>query len=142
MEGPADGTRASSNPLGGGFFTGRYRDLNSQNEPGSRFDPNTAQGKMYRQRYWNEQYFQALEIVEKAAKEAGLTLGECALRWMSHHSQMKKEHGDSVIIGASSVKHLEENLNDLEKGPLPDSIVEAMDQAWKTVAADNVKYWH
>ena len=97
---------------------------------------------MYRQRYWNEQYFKALEIVEKAAKEAGLTLGECALRWMSHHSQMKKEHGDSVIIGASSVKHLEENLNDLEKGPLPDSIVEAMDQAWKTVAADNVKYWH
>ena len=116
--------------------------MQSQNEPGSRFDPNTAQGKMYRQRYWNDQYFSALEIVEKAAKSANLTLGECALRWMSHHSMMKKEHGDAVIIGASSVGHLEENLNDLEKGPLPDSVVEAMDKAWKTVAADNVKYWH
>jgi aflatoxin B1 aldehyde reductase len=41
-----------------------------------------------------------------------------ALRWMSHHSQLKREHGDAVIIGASSLSHIEQNLLDLEKGPL------------------------
>ena len=41
-----------------------------------------------------------------------------ALRWVSHHSLMKREYGDSVIIGASSLAHIEQNLVDLEKGPL------------------------
>jgi hypothetical protein len=29
-----------------------------------------------------------------------------------------REHGDAVIIGASSLKHIEQKLIDLEKGPL------------------------
>jgi aflatoxin B1 aldehyde reductase len=130
------------NPLGGGIFTGRYRSIDATSEDGARFDPNTAQGKTYRQRYWNEGYFAAIETVEAAAKEAGLSMTETALRWISHHSLMKREHGDAVIIGASSVKHLEENLADLEKGPLPQDVVDAVNAAWRTVAADNNKYWH
>ena len=51
-------------------------------------------------------------------KKYNLTLTEVALRWLSHHSLMKREYGDAVLIGASSVKHIEENLLDLEKGPL------------------------
>ena len=72
----------------------------------------------YRSRYWNEPYFAALSKIEAAAAARGLTLAEVALRWISHHSLMKREHGDAVLIGASSVKHIEENLVDLEKGPL------------------------
>ena len=34
------------NPLGGGFFTGRYRSLEDSVEPGSRFDPNKGMGKV------------------------------------------------------------------------------------------------
>lgn len=34
------------NPLGGGFFTGRYRSLHDEVEPGSRFDPDRLQGKV------------------------------------------------------------------------------------------------
>jgi len=130
------------NPLGGGFFTGRYKDMNSSVEAGARFDANTKQGSQYRQRYWNEQYFKALEVVDKAAAESGLTMAEIALRWVSHHSVMKRDHGDSVIIGASSVKHLEENLRDLEKGPLPEQVVKAVDEAWDVVKGSVVKYWH
>ena len=47
-------------------------------------------------------------------------LGQIALRWVSHHSLLKREHGDNILIGASSVAHLGDNLVDLEKGPLPD----------------------
>ena len=45
-------------------------------------------------------------------------MAEIALRWISHHSLLKREYGDAVLIGASSTKHIEQNLIDLEKGPL------------------------
>ena len=73
---------------------------------------------MCRERYWNAPYFNALAKIEAVAQKHGLTLAEIALRWVSHHSLLKREHGDAVLIGASSVKHIEENLVDLEKGPL------------------------
>lgn len=68
--------------------------------------------------YWNEPYFKALGEIEAVAQKHNLTLAEVALRWVSHHSEMKREYGDAVIIGASSTKHIEQNLVDLEKGPL------------------------
>ena len=135
------------NPLAGGYLTDRYsRESRSGEgeaiEEGSRFDPNRWQGKMYRARYWNEPYFEALDIIRPVAKKHGLTEAECALRWMTHHSQLKKEFGDAIIIGASSVKHIEQNMVDLEKGALPDDVVQALDQAWEKVRGIAWKYWH
>ncbi|RDB24124.1 Aflatoxin B1 aldehyde reductase member 3 [Hypsizygus marmoreus] len=118
------------NPLGGGLFTGRYNSPDDAPEPGSRFDPAKVQGKNYRNRYWKEPYFQALAVIRKAAEKHNLSLPEVALRWLSHHSYLSREHGDAVLIGASSVKHIEQNLIDLEKGPLPDEVVKALDEAW------------
>ncbi|PVG04146.1 Aldo/keto reductase [Serendipita vermifera] len=132
------------NPLSGGFLTGRYKDAASQVEPGSRFDTSkgTSQSTNYRKRYWNDHNFQALSIIAEAAEKENLTISEVALRWMSHHSLMKREHHDAVIIGASKKEHLEQNLVDLEKGPLPESIVAAVDEAWRVVAPFVQKYWH
>ncbi|KAI0790223.1 Aldo/keto reductase [Irpex lacteus] len=130
------------NPLGGGFFTGRYRSLQDEAEPGSRFDPQKLQGQSYRKRYWNETYFKALDLIEAVAKKHNLTLAEVALRWITHHSLLKKEHGDAIIIGASSTKHIEQNLIDLEKGPLPEDVVNVLDDAWKLVSPVAANYWH
>jgi aflatoxin B1 aldehyde reductase len=55
----------------------------------------------------------------RAAEGQRLTVAEVALRWLVHHSLMSREAGDAVIVGASSGGHLENNLADLEKGPLP-----------------------
>ena len=93
--------------VGGGFFTGRYTRPDAKVEPGCRFDPNQGQGQNYRKRYWNEPHFKALEIIKAAADKAGLTMSEVALRWVSHHSLMKREYGDAVLIGASSLNHIE-----------------------------------
>jgi aflatoxin B1 aldehyde reductase len=62
----------------------------------------------YRNRYWNDAYFQALASIEVVAQKHNLTLGEVALRWISHHSLLKREYGDAVIIGASSLNHIEQ----------------------------------
>ena len=69
-------------------------------------------------RYWHEHYFKAIQIIKEASEKAGLTMAEVALRWISHHSLLKREFGDAVLIGASSLKHIEQNLTDFEKGPL------------------------
>ena len=59
-------------------------------------------------RYWNEPYFNALSAIQKVAEKHGLTLNEIALRWISHHSMLKREYGDAILIGASNLKHIEE----------------------------------
>ncbi|KAJ7200023.1 Aldo/keto reductase [Mycena pura] len=126
------------NPLGGGFFTGRYSSMEDKVEPGSRFDPEKMQGK----RYWNEPHFNALAKLQPVVERAGLTMAEVALRWVNHHSLMRREHGDAVIIGASSLAHIEQNLVDLEKGPLPEDVVRALDEAWADVKVHATNYFH
>lgn len=130
------------NPLAGGYLTSRYHRNDSTVEAGSRFDNNKWQGKMYRGRYWNTQYFDALDLLRPVASQHGLTEAECALRWMTHHSQLRREFGDAIIIGASSVQHIEQNLVDLEKPALPEEVVQALDQGWEGCKAISQKYFH
>ena len=44
---------------------------------------------------------------------------------------LKSEHGDAIIIGASKVEQLQSNLDDLDKGPLPNDIVEVLNGLWE-----------
>jgi aflatoxin B1 aldehyde reductase len=67
---------------------------------------------------------------------------EIALRWMMHHSQLKKEHGDKVIIGASNEKQLAQNLEDFEKGELSEDVLKALDQGWVGCKGIATKYFH
>ncbi|KAF3935806.1 hypothetical protein ABW19_dt0204681 [Dactylella cylindrospora] len=130
------------NPLAGGFFTASGpKSIEGEVPEGTRFDASGRQGQLYRARYWKKGYFDARAYIEPVAEKHGLTLVEVALRWMNHHSQLSPEFGDRVIIGASSEKHLRENLEDLEKGPLPEEVVEACDVAWSLVKAEAETYW-
>jgi aflatoxin B1 aldehyde reductase len=133
------------NPLAGGFLTDRYTRTSQPGgdiEKGSRFDPERRQGQNYRGRYWKEEYFEALEILRTATRKAGISEAEAALRWITNHSLLKGEYGDAVIIGASSAKQLEENLTNLEKGPLPEEVVKAFDEGWEKVRGVAKSYFH
>ncbi|KAK7733302.1 hypothetical protein SLS53_008199 [Cytospora paraplurivora] len=130
------------NPLAGGLLTDRYRRDTEAHEEGSRFDPKRNQGAMYRSRYWNDAYFDALDVVRPVAEKLGLTTAEASLRWISHHSLLRREEGDAIIIGASSKKQLEENLVSLEKGPLPEELVKAFDEGWALVKGVARPYFH
>ena len=61
-------------------------------------------------------------------KEA-INLAEVALRWLIHHSYLRE--GDGIIIGVSKQTHLVANLAAWKAGPLPDSILEACEEAWE-----------
>lgn len=100
---------------------------------------------MYRSRYFKDATFAALAHVEPVVQKHGLTLLETAFRWCRHHSALKMgpEGGnDGLIIGVSSKAQLEQNLKDIEKGPLPEEVVAALDEAWKIAKRDTPNYWH
>ncbi|GKZ23201.1 hypothetical protein AbraIFM66951_000711 [Aspergillus brasiliensis] len=129
-------------PLAGGFLTGRYHRDQSEFEAGSRFDPKGMQGTLHHARYWNDAYFDALDLLRAAAEKYDLTVGEIAMRWLKHHSELSAQRDDAIIIGASSVHHLEQNLKDLESGPLPDDVVATVEKAWLLAKGQAPKYWH
>jgi aryl-alcohol dehydrogenase-like predicted oxidoreductase len=108
------------NPLAGGLLTGKHRQ--EVFTAGTRFDNN----KLYQDRYWHTQYFQSVERLREIAKSAGRSLVSLALNWLLHHTA-----SDVVILGASSMAQLNENLAAVEEGPLADDALKSCDQVWR-----------
>ncbi|KAJ4863124.1 aldo/keto reductase family domain-containing protein [Trichoderma breve] len=130
------------NPLAGGLFSGKIKSQDLLPETG-RYSGNTAIANTYRSRYFRDSTFESLKVVEEAAEKAGLTLIEIAMRWVVHHSGLKiKDGNDGIIIGVSSIAQLENNLDNAEKGPLPEEVVKALDEAWAISKAESTNYWH
>ncbi|KAJ8487033.1 hypothetical protein ONZ51_g4431 [Trametes cubensis] len=127
------------NPLAGGFFAGKVAAPDAQAPTGGRFDPSSKMGQMYRARYFKRGFFDALNYLKPIAEKHQLRLTEIALRWCQHHSALAPE--DGIILGASSAAQLEQNLQDCEKGPLPEEILKALDEARLIVGAEAPTYW-
>jgi aryl-alcohol dehydrogenase-like predicted oxidoreductase len=107
------------NPLGGGLLTGRH--TFSENPGEGRFGDSRL-ATMYRERYWNEQIFDAIEALSAIADEAGLPLTELALRWLR-----SKPATGPILLGGSKTSHLRSNIDALGRGPLSDDLVAACD---------------
>eukprot|EP01082_Thalassiosira_pseudonana_P002265 g2343.t1 g2343 contig11:1227099-1228553(+) len=86
-------------PLAGGVLTGKY----SKEEVDSNARLNMFPGFMAR--YRGSQNEAAVKAYGEIAKEAGLTSAELALSWCYH-----REHVCSTIIGATSLKYLDEDI--------------------------------
>jgi 1-deoxyxylulose-5-phosphate synthase len=118
------------NPLAGGLLTGKHS-RESKPIAGSRFDGN----KMYLDRYWHEDDFAAVEELKTIARDAGKTLVELALQWVLSHDLV-----DSVILGASRLEQLEENLKACEQAKLPNDVLERCDRVWSHLRGVTPKY--
>jgi aryl-alcohol dehydrogenase-like predicted oxidoreductase len=108
------------NPLAGGLLTGKHRFETTL--AGTRFDGN----RVYRDRYWHDANFHAVNRLTEIAGSQGASLIGLSLRWLLHHSPI-----DSIILGASRLEQLQENLKSLEQGPLSPEAVAACDEVWK-----------
>ncbi|KAJ5793851.1 Drug/metabolite transporter [Penicillium paradoxum] len=130
------------NPLAGGLFSGKYKTKDIPAE--GRYSDSSSTGPNYRARYFRDATFEALSIIEPVVEKHGLTLLETALRWARHHSALRMDNGgrDGVLVGVSSFAQLETNLADLQKGPLPEEVVQALDQAWLVAKSNSPNYWH
>lgn len=124
------------NPMAGGLLTGRYGSF--ENEPG---DGRFAHRPNYQNRYWKKSYFEAVEVIKAACEKSGLGIIEAVYRWLAYHSMLDGKRGDAVLVGASKVSHLKQNMKAVKAGPLPEHVVNAFTAAWELCKADSPEYF-
>ncbi|MDG2113448.1 MAG: aldo/keto reductase, partial [Actinomycetota bacterium] len=87
-----------------------------------------------------DEMFAALDAITAAATEAGISTLEAAVRWTQHHSAVDGALGDAVLIGVSRIEQLEPIMAASNRGPLPESVVEAFDVANECVQMKSEYY--
>lgn len=124
------------NPLAGGILTNKYNSPDDAPSEG-RFTnrPN------YKNRYWKKSYFDAVGELKKICENYGISIIEATYRWMMYHSMLNTEHGDAIIIGASKLSQVEQNIAAVNSGELPEELISAFEKAWETTKADAPQYF-
>jgi len=111
------------NPLAGGLLTGKH-DPNNPPAPGTRFTSD-ALGKMYTDRYWNASSFEAVESFRALASKGGRDMAQMALAFI-----LAKPAVTSVVIGATSMKHVQHNIAALDIA-LTEEEMAGCDEIWR-----------
>ncbi|MBO4289163.1 MAG: aldo/keto reductase [Lachnospiraceae bacterium] len=124
------------NPLAGGLLSGRY----------GKFEDDPSEGRFthrpnYQKRYWKKSFFEAVDLLKEACAAQDVTLVEAVFRWLLFHSMLRGDRRDAVILGASKLTHLTQNLAAAEKGPLPNELLAAFEAAWQHCRADSPAYF-
>lgn len=124
------------NPMAGGLLTGRY----------GKFEDAPTDGRFthrpnYQGRYWKKSYFEAVDVIKAAAEKHGITSIEATYRWLAYHSMLSGERGDAILIGASKLPHLLQNMETVKAGPLPEDVVQAFETAWSISRGDSPEYF-
>ena len=124
------------NPMCGGLLTGRYGSF--EDAPG---DGRFTHRPNYQARYWKKSFFDAVELIKAAAAEHGITSIEATYRWLAWHSMLRGERGDAILVGASRLSHLRQNMETVKAGPLPQDVAEAFEKAWTITKGDSPEYF-
>lgn len=102
------------NPIAAGLLTGKHK-RGQPPVPGTRFDLR----EMYRDIYWYERNFEAVEKLEAIAGKYGHTLIELALSWVLANPAIT-----SAIVGASNTEQLRQSISAAEARLEPEEIAD------------------
>jgi aryl-alcohol dehydrogenase-like predicted oxidoreductase len=91
------------NPLAGGFLAKRYRSEEAP-VPGTRFTLGKT-GDLYRDRYWHNAQFEAVEQLRRFFEPRGKSLVQAAIAWILAQAGIT-----AAIVGASKPEQLDESL--------------------------------
>ncbi|ETN41700.1 uncharacterized protein HMPREF1541_03636 [Cyphellophora europaea CBS 101466] len=102
-----------------------------------RHTSNSRIGQALSSIYSKPSFTHALENFHAAADRAGGVEGhEVALRWLRFHSELSGEAGDGIVFGARTEAQVEGSLTALEKGPLSEELVAAVERCFEEVKGD------
>lgn len=124
------------NPLAGGLLTGKYGNHKELPEEG-RF----ALRSSYRKRYWNEDMLATAISIADSAVKCGLSAADAALAWLVNSSMLKASFNDSIIVGASKLTQLEQNLSSLSISEIPEDLQNKFQEAWEAIRAESPQYF-
>ena len=98
--------------------------------------------KNYLDRYYKDDTFAGLQLIQAACDEAKITMLDATFAWMLRHSKLGAD--DGLLLGASRVSQLEQNLAScaIDAGfTLPASVLAAFDAAWEGCRTGAFAYW-
>ena len=108
------------NPLAGGMLSGKHGRENAPAE-GTRFTVPNA-GAIYRERYWHQREFDAVDAFKNIANEAGIKPATLAVAWILNQPAVT-----APIIGASRPEQLQDTLAAVDV-KLDDPLVRKLDE--------------
>lgn len=111
------------NPLAGGFLSGKYKVAGEQPPEGTRFTLGKT-GDLYRDRYWQQSQFEAVEELRRFFAPRGKSLVQVAVGWV-----LQQPGITSAIVGASKPEQLDDSLRATEL-TLDAEEKEAVNLAW------------
>ncbi|KAJ5091236.1 hypothetical protein NUU61_006106 [Penicillium alfredii] len=109
-------------PLAGGFLTGRATRGDIE---GTRFAPGNQVFGRLNTMYDKPEMHAAITDLQDTIEPLEITGSEACLRWIYYHSILRE--GDGVILGASKIPQIVQNVEHLAKGPLPEEVVLKID---------------
>jgi aflatoxin B1 aldehyde reductase len=124
------------NPLAGGLLTGKHLSMQQIPEDG-RF--NRERG--YLDRYWKQDYFAVLQELQAYCADNGIKPVEVAMSWLVNHSCLDSSLGDGIILGASSLNHLEQNMAACAQAPLDQALLDILDRGWEIIKPNCFRYF-
>jgi len=124
------------NPLAAGLLSGKHSPTGTVISGRFKENPN------YLPRFYTEANFAALDKIRAACAEHNLGMVPATYSWLLLHSSLDGSRGDGLLLGASSLAHLEENLGSCtDPKSLPTSVREAFDSAWDVCKDGAFPYW-
>jgi 1-deoxyxylulose-5-phosphate synthase len=118
------------NPIAGGLLSGKHT-VGEQPQENTRFSTN----KMYFNRYWSKENFQAVEKLTQIATDCGLTLLQLAMKWCIENASVT-----STISGVSKLSQLQQNIESLEGDCLEAETLAACDAVWHSLPENRFSY--
>lgn len=128
-------TFVAYNPLAAGLLTGKHKPEGAV--PKGRFKGNPN----YLPRFYTDKNFEAIELIRQACQVDGITMVEATYKWLMRHSSLTED--DGVLLGASSIPQLEQNLAacaGVSEGLSPE-LLQAFNEAWKLTEEGAFPYW-
>jgi aflatoxin B1 aldehyde reductase len=125
-------------PIAGGFLTKTTAQLTSGSKGEGRWNPQSAIGSFYHALYNKPTFLEALDKWNAISEAAEIPKAALAYRWVAFHSALDARLGDVLVIGASSLKQVEQTVAALKEGPLPQKVAEEISGLWELVRNDAV----
>ncbi|KAJ6003796.1 hypothetical protein N7540_013096 [Penicillium herquei] len=115
-------------PLASGFLTGRATRGDIE---GTRFSSSNPISSSLNGIYNKPHIHKAITSLLDALEPLQISGSGACLRWLYYHSVLQE--GDGVIMGASKLPQIVQNIDDIARGPLPAEVVRDIDLLWENL---------
>lgn len=114
--------------MAAGFLTGRATRGDTE---GTRFAAENPVSSAVNGLYDKPEMHAAINELLQTIEPLQISSAEACLRWIFYHSLLEED--DGVILGASRVSQIPENVAGILKGPLPEEVVQKIDKLWDQI---------